>query len=292
MMLILKPLKSLSSVNDILQRGIAAAESVFEVLDQQVEQNKGSRGIENISGKIVFENVSFRYPGSEFQAINNISIDITAGKTVALVGRSGSGKSTLASILLRFYDIDSGVIKLDGLPIDDYRLTDYRQQFAFVSQNVNLFNDSIAHNIAYGNLEQTSRDDIIKAARQAHAWEFINELPDGLDTIIGERGMLLSGGQRQRLAIARAILKDAPILILDEATSALDNESEKYIQKAMNQVMHNRTTLVVAHRLSTIENADQIIVMDQGRISESGTHQELLNRGGIYAGLHQMQFRD
>jgi len=292
MMLTLKPLKSLSSVNDTLQRGLAAAESVFEVLDQQVENDKGTLSIDKASGQINLENVSFRYQGAEFQAINNISIEIPAGKTVALVGRSGSGKSTLASLLLRFYDIDSGVIKLDNHSIDEYRLQDYRQQFAFVSQHVNLFNDSIAHNIAYGNLEKTTRDQIIDAAKQAHAWEFISELPNELDTMIGEKGMLLSGGQRQRLAIARAILNDAPILILDEATSALDNESEKFIQKAMNRVMNNKTTVVVAHRLSTIENADKIIVMDQGSICESGTHEELLQKGGIYAGLHKMQFKD
>ncbi len=292
MMLTLKPLKSLSSVNDILQRGLAAAESVFEVLDQQLEKNTGTLTIEKAQGQISLENVCFRYAGAESSAINNINIEIPAGKTVALVGRSGSGKSTLASLLLRFYDIDCGVIKLDNHSIADYNLQDYRQQFAFVSQHVNLFNDSIAHNIAYGNLGNTSKDDIIKAAKQAHAWEFISELPDGLDTMIGEKGMLLSGGQRQRLAIARAILKDPPIIILDEATSALDNESEKYIQEAMNRVMDNKTTLVVAHRLSTIENADKIIVMEQGKVCESGTHEELLQQGGVYAGLHQMQFKD
>jgi len=292
MMLTLKPLKSLSSVNDILQRGIAAAESVFEILDRQPEEDNGELNIEKSKGQISFENVSFQYPDAKSQAIKNVSIEIPSGKTVALVGRSGSGKSTLASLLLRFYTINAGTIKLDGHSITEYQLQDYRQQFAFVSQHVNLFNDSIAHNIAYGNLEFSTRDDIIHAAKQAHAWEFISELPDGLDTMIGEKGMLLSGGQRQRLAIARAILKNAPVLILDEATSALDTESEKVIQQAMNQVMDNKTTLVVAHRLSTIENADQIIVMEQGSICESGTHAELLKKGGVYAGLHQMQFKD
>ncbi|MCP4272199.1 MAG: lipid A export permease/ATP-binding protein MsbA [Gammaproteobacteria bacterium] len=292
MMLTLKPLKSLSSVNDILQRGIAAAESVFDILDRKPEQDTGKLTIEKSKGKISFEDVCFQYPNAKSQAIKNISIEIPSGKTVALVGRSGSGKSTLTSLLLRFYTIDSGTIKLDGHSITEYQLQDYRKQFAFVSQHVNLFNDSIAHNIAYGNLEHSTRDDIIHAAKQAHAWEFISELPDGLDTMIGEKGMLLSGGQRQRLAIARAILKNAPILILDEATSALDTESEKVIQQAMNRVMNNKTTLVVAHRLSTIENADQIIVMDQGRICESGTHAELQQKGGVYAGLHQMQFKD
>ncbi len=263
MMLTLKPLKSLSSVNDILQRGIAAAESVFDILDRKPEQDTGKLTIEKSKGKISFEDVCFQYTNAKSQAIKNISIEIPSGKTVALVGRSGSGKSTLTSLLLRFYTIDSGTIKLDDHSITEYQLQDYRKQFAFVSQHVNLFNDSIAHNIAYGNLEHSTRDDIIHAAKQAHAWEFISELPDGLDTMIGEKGMLLSGGQRQRLAIARAILKNAPILILDEATSALDTESEKVIQQAMNRVMNNKTTLVVAHRLSTIENADQIIVMDQ-----------------------------
>ncbi len=292
MMLTLKPLKSLSSVNDILQRGIAAAESVFDILDRKPEQDTGKLTIEKSKGKISFEDVCFQYSNAKSQAIKNISIEIPSGKTVALVGRSGSGKSTLTSLLLRFYTIDSGTIKLDDHSITEYQLQDYRKQFAFVSQHVNLFNDSIAHNIAYGNLEHSTRDDIIHAAKQAHAWEFISELPDGLDTMIGEKGMLLSGGQRQRLAIARAILKNAPILILDEATSALDTESEKVIQQAMNRVMNNKTTLVVAHRLSTIENADQIIVMDQGRICESGTHAELQQKGGVYAGLHQMQFKD
>ena len=291
MMLMLKPLKSLTSVNAIIQRGVAAAESVFEIIDQAAEKDTGTISIDNIDGEISFDNVSFQYPTTDLKALKNISFEIPANKTIALVGRSGSGKSTLASVMLRFYNIDSGTIRLDGQSIEDYKLKDYRQQIAYVSQHVNLFNDSIAHNIAYGNLGNTTDDDIIAAAKKAHAWEFISELPDGLNTMIGEKGMLLSGGQRQRLAIARAILKDAPILILDEATSALDTESEKLIQDAMNTVMRNRTTIVVAHRLSTIENADQIIVMNQGEISESGTHDELLNKGGIYAGLHQMQFK-
>ncbi len=292
MMVILKPLKSLASVNAILQRGIVAAESIFEVLDEPIEVDEGTRTIERAKGDITFADVNFKYTESGQSALKNINLNIPAGKTVALVGRSGSGKSTLASILLRFYSVQTGNISLDGHRIEDYSLVNYRKQIAYVSQQVTLFNDSIAHNIAYGNLENTSIEDIISAAKKAHAWEFISELPDGLDTMVGEKGMLLSGGQRQRLAIARAILKDAPILILDEATSALDTESEKYIQEAMDTVMENRTTVVVAHRLSTIETADEIIVMDQGEIKESGTHKALLELDGIYAGLHKMQFKD
>ena len=291
MMMTLKPLKSLTSVNAIIQRSVAAAESIFDIIDQKSEPDNGSLSIDTASGRIAFENVSFKYPTADQRALKNVSFEIPAGKTIAIVGRSGSGKSTLASLLLRFYSIDSGTIKLDDFPIEDYKLTDYRQQIAFVSQHVTLFNDSIGHNIAYGNLGNTSEAEIIDAAKKAYAWEFITNLPEGLNTMIGEKGMLLSGGQRQRLAIARAILKDAPILILDEATSALDTESEKFIQQAMDSVMHDRTTIVVAHRLSTIENADSILVMDHGEIKESGTHAELLRKGGIYAGLHQMQFK-
>ena len=292
MMLILKPLKSLSSVNAVLQRGIAAAESIFDILDKETEKDSGTMLLSNTDGHITSDSVCFRYPSAETDTLNNINLDIAAGKTLALVGRSGSGKSTLASILLRFYETNEGVIQLDGHNINEYQLASYREQIAYVSQHVTLFNDTIGHNIAYGNLDNTSEEDIISAAKKAHAWEFIEQLPNGLKTMIGEKGMALSGGQRQRLAIARAILKDAPILILDEATSALDTESEKYIQKAMSTVMADRTTVVVAHRLSTIENAHRIIVMDKGQIVESGNHQELLEQGGIYAGLHQMQFKD
>lgn len=292
MMLIMKPLKSLSSVNEILQRGIAAAESVFEVLDEPKEEDKGSLKLSNVEGNIRFENVNFKYPTAQNWALKDISIEIPQGHTIALVGRTGSGKSTLASVLLRFYNIDSGTIYLDGKSVEDYQLMSYRQQIAYVSQDVTLFNASVAHNIAYGNLQSATEDDIIEAAKKAHAWEFIRELPEGLNTMIGEKGTLLSGGQRQRLAIARAILKDAKILILDEATSALDSETEKYIQQALDTLMEQRTTVIVAHRLSTIENADQILVMDRGAIVESGNHGELLQQGGIYAGLHRMQFKD
>ncbi|MFT5453276.1 MAG: subfamily B ATP-binding cassette protein MsbA [Enterobacterales bacterium] len=292
MMLILKPLKSLSSVNAIFQRGIAAAESVFDIIDESPEKDEGVISLSKAVGDIHFTGVNFQYDSASRLALNNINLEIPAGKTIALVGRSGSGKSTLASILLRFYNIDSGKITLDGVNIEDYVLADYREQIAYVSQHVTLFNETIGHNIAYGKLGKTTEEAIIDAAKKAHAWEFINELPEGLNTMVGEKGMLLSGGQRQRLAIARAILKDAPILILDEATSALDTESEKYIQQAMNTVMENRTTVVVAHRLSTIENADQILVMDKGQIVETGTHLELLKQAGTYAALHQMQFKD
>ena len=261
------------------------------MLDQEAEQDDGTKSLQKTEGNICFNNVNFQYQSAKRASLKNINLNIPAGKTVALVGRSGSGKSTLASVLLRFYNINSGSITLDGNNIDSYKLKEYRQHIAYVSQHVTLFNDTIAHNIAYGKLGKVSEQDIIDATKKAHAWEFISELPDGLNTMIGERGMLLSGGQRQRLAIARAILKDAAILILDEATSALDTESEKYIQQAMNTIMHNRTTFVVAHRLSTIEIADQIIVMDQGEISEIGSHEDLLQQGGIYAGLHQMQFK-
>ena len=291
MMLILKPLKSLASVNAILQRGIAAAESIFEVLDQDLEQDNGQESISHAMGNISFKHVNFQYPGAERKTLKDICIEIPAGKTIALVGRSGSGKSTLANLLLRFYNAEDGTIYLDDKPVEDYLLQEYRAQFAYVSQHVTLFNDTIGHNIAYGKLGSASEEEIINAAKQAHAWEFISELPEGLDTLIGEKGMLLSGGQRQRIAIARALLKDAPILILDEATSALDTQSEKYIQQAMQTIMNNRTTIVVAHRLSTIESADQILVMDHGEITEIGSHTELLQRGGIYAGLHQMQFK-
>jgi ATP-binding cassette, subfamily B, bacterial MsbA len=293
MMLMLKPLKSLTTVNAVLQRGIAAAESIFEVIDHEAEVDKGTQTLTKPKGHIQLENVVFHYPNAEAPALNKVSMDLPAGKVIALVGRSGSGKSTITSLLLRFYNHQQGKITLDGVDVEDIKLENYRKHFALVSQQITLFNDSIANNIAYGSLgDSVDRDAIIDAAKKAHAWEFIEKLPNGLDTMIGERGMLLSGGQRQRLAIARAILKDAPVLILDEATSALDTESEKYIQQAMSEVMQNRTTLVIAHRLSTIESADCILVMDNGQIKEQGTHQELLAQKGIYSALHQMQFQE
>ncbi len=291
MALILKPLRDLSNVNTILQRGIAGAQSVFEILDMDGEKDIGKLEIESVKGNVSFEDVSFSYQNTDEKVLSHISFELPATKTLALVGRSGSGKSTITSLLPRLYDIKQGAIKIDEHNIFDLTLKSLRKQIAIVSQNVVLFNDTVRNNIAYG-FEATDESRIIAAAKNANAWEFIQELPDGLDTNIGDNGSLLSGGQRQRLAIARAILKDAPILILDEATSALDTESERHIQNALENLMQNRTTVVVAHRLSTIENADQILVINEGRIIECGNHQELLAKKGEYYHLHQMQFSD
>ncbi len=287
-----KPIRQLSDANSEILRGIAAAETLFEVLDEPVETDQGNFETTRSQGKIEFRNLSFKYPNSETTALNNINLIIEPGQTVALVGASGGGKSTLINLLPRFYEYENGEILIDGIELKRYRLTGLRKQIALVTQNITLFNTTVANNIAYGTLESASREQIIEAATAAYAMDFINLLPQGLDTDIGENGIKLSGGQRQRLALARAILKDAPILILDEATSALDTESERYIQTALNRVMQGRTTLVVAHRLSTIEAADVILVMDKGRIIEKGPHQELLNRDSAYAKLHKMQFQD
>ncbi len=292
MLLLLPPLKRLTTVNATIQRGIAAAHSLFSFLDQEAERDTGTRRLARARGEVCYRQVRFRYPGSARWVLEDIDLHIEAGETVALVGRSGSGKSTLVSLLPRFYDVSEGAVLLDGIDIRELRLADLRRQIALVSQEISLFNDTIAHNIAYGAGGNVSREAIVEAARAAHAWEFIRELPEGLDTVVGERGLKLSGGQRQRLAIARAILKDAPILILDEATSALDSESERQVQAALEVLMQGRTTLVIAHRLSTIERADRIVVLEGGRIVEQGTHQALLARGGHYAALHRMQFRD
>lgn len=289
-MMLLAPLKRLTNINEPLQRGLAAAESVFELLDEPAEVDTGVIDFGRAQGKIEFENVTFRYPASEADALNNVSFVAEPGETIAFVGSSGSGKTTLANMIPRFYHAQQGRILVDGLDLSTIRLESLRANIASVSQDVVLFNDTVAANIAYGPLAKASRDQIIAAAEAAFAMEFIAAMPEGLDTLIGENGVKLSGGQRQRLAIARALLKDAPILILDEATSALDTESERQVQFALENLMKSRTTIVIAHRLSTIEGADKIIVMEAGRIAESGTHADLLRRGGAYARLHRVQF--
>ena len=292
MMLLLPSIKRLMTVMPMVQRGVAAAESIFGLLDSEAEPDKGTKAIVRARGRVEFRQVSFAYDQSKGDVLKEVTLVIEPGQSVALVGRSGSGKSTLASLLARFYEVSRGAIFLDGDDIRALRLANLREQIAWVGQNVVLFNDTIARNIAYGALGNRGEAEIIRAAEAAHAMEFIAKLPDGLQTRVGENGVLLSGGQRQRLAIARALLKNAPVLILDEATSALDNESERHIQAAMAEVMRHRTTLVIAHRLSTIENADQIVVLEQGRIVEQGRHGELLAKGGHYAALYRMQFRD
>lgn len=289
---LLAPLRRLMNVNVTIQRGIAAAASVFEVLDLEVERDTGRTECRKALGDVAYRDVSFGYDLDKGRVLHDIDLTIAAGTTVAFVGRSGSGKTSLVGLLPRFYDVDSGSITLDGIDIRDYRLADLRNQIAFVSQDVVLFDDSIANNIAYGVLSGAPRSAVERAAEAAHVLEFARELPNGLDTQVGERGALLSGGQRQRVAIARALLKDAPVLILDEATSALDAESERKIQDALEQLMRNRTTLVVAHRLTTIERADRIVVLDNGVIVESGTHSELVAMDGHYAALYKMQFAE
>lgn len=292
MLAMLKPLRNLTTVNSTIQKGIAGAESIFAILDTPPEVDHGTKIIARSKGHIEFQDINFIYPGHEKQVLKNIAFEIKPGQTIALVGRSGSGKSTLVSLLPRFYDNYVGKILIDGIDIQAVILKSLREQFALVSQNVMLFNDSIRNNISYGRREGVKEKDILHAAEASYAMEFIKELPQGLDTLVGENGVLLSGGQRQRLAIARALLKNAPILILDEATSALDTESERHIQTALESLMKTRTTLVVAHRLSTIENADKIMVMENGSIVEAGTHQELLALNNHYARLYQKQFQD
>jgi len=287
MLAILPSLKRLTSAQALIQRGLAAAESVFSILDESAEPDLGSHAPERVRGEISLEGIRLRYPGRDDYALGGIDLHVAAGETVALVGRSGSGKSSLVALLARFLHPDSGQVRIDGVPLDAYSLIALRRQLALVSQQIVLFNDSVARNIAYGDLRRSSRAEIEAAARAAHAWEFIEALPQGLDTTIGERGAALSGGQRQRLAIARALLKNAPILILDEATSALDNTSERQVQQALRSAMSGRTTIVIAHRLSTVEQADRIVVMDEGRIVEQGSHAELLARGGMYAQLYR-----
>lgn len=291
-LLLMAPLRNLANINAVLQKGIIGAQSVFELLDSEPEDEGGSRRIERARGDVRFDHVTFRYQPNAEPVLRDIDFHVRPGEVVALVGRSGSGKSTLVSLLPRFHDPESGSILLDGVPLHEYRRSDLRNQMAMVSQDVVLFNDTVAHNIAYGSLEHVDRAAIEEAADKAHALEFIRKLSDGMETVVGDRGVLLSGGQRQRIAIARALLKDAPLLILDEATSALDTESERHIQQALESLMANRTTFVIAHRLSTIENADRILVLDDGRIIESGSHSELLAKEGHYAALHRMQFAD
>ena len=290
MMWMLQPVRRITNVNATLQRGVAGADSLFQIIDEENEMDTGKLVKDRVKGDVLFDHVSFSYHGESAAVLSDVRIDIPAGTTLAIVGHSGSGKSTLASLLPRFYDIDSGVIRLDGIPLTEYTLASLRDNMSVVSQDVTLFNDTIRANLVYGG--EYSEEAILAAADAAHVMDFVNELPDGLDTQVGERGSLLSGGQRQRIAIGRALLKDAPVLILDEATSALDTQSERRIQDALNTLMKNRTTLVIAHRLSTVEKADRIVVLDAGRIVEAGTHAELLEQGGHYSALYQMQFSD
>jgi len=287
-----KPIRQVTSVHAKIQKGVAAAHDVFGTMDEEPEQDEGTYQPDRVRGDITFDRVSFRYRDQLDDVLKAISLEIPAGQSVALVGRSGSGKSTLVSLLPRFYEYTGGDIRMDGHSLKAFSLQALRAQIALVTQNVVLFNDTIAANIAYGALRHCSREEVREAAAKAHALEFIDRMPEGLDTMIGDNGVMLSGGQRQRLAIARALLKDAPVLILDEATSALDTESERHIQEALETVMQGRTTLVIAHRLSTIEKADRILVMEAGQIIESGRHDELLASGGAYAQLHQMQFSE
>jgi subfamily B ATP-binding cassette protein MsbA len=289
LLLITAPLRRLVGVVGPLQQGIAAGQSVFEILDTAVEDAGGATRIGRARGEIEFRGVNFTYDADKGSVLRGINFHIAPGETVAIVGRSGSGKSTLISLLPRFHDPDSGAVLLDGLDLREYRLHDLRNQLSLVSQEVMLVDDTIRNNIAFS-VPGADREAVERAARAAHVQDFADDLPQGLDTPIGERGTLLSGGQRQRVAIARALLKNAPVLMLDEATSALDAESERAVQAALSQLLHSRTTLVIAHRLSTIERADRIIVLDEGRMVESGTHAGLLAAAGVYAALHRMQF--
>lgn len=290
LLMLISPIKHIAAANEDFQVGLTAAQSIFDVIDALPEQDEGAIEMTRAQGEIEFRNVTLRYENASGVALDNLSFTIKAGEKVALVGRSGGGKTTLVNLLPRFYELQQGMILLDGVDIRALKLKNLREQFALVSQDIVLFNDTIFNNIAYGVLRNATEAEVIAAAKAAHAWEFIQQLPNGLQNEIGDRGVRLSGGQRQRIAIARAILKNAPILLLDEATSALDTESEQHVQAALDTLMQNRTSIVIAHRLSTIENADRIMVMDHGRIVEAGSHLELMNLNGHYAKLYQKQF--
>ncbi len=292
MILMLQPLRRLTNLNASLQRGITAADSLFSIMDEPDEVDSGTFRKDRVDGTVEFKNVNFSYGGRNAPVLRDLSVRIEAGSSLAIVGHSGSGKSTLVSLLPRFYDVESGTILLDDRPVEEYTLENLRDNISLVTQDVVLFNDTIANNLAYGQLRRCSRADLLRAAEAAHVIEFVKEMPEGLETMVGDRGVLLSGGQRQRIAIGRALLKDAPVLILDEATSSLDTKSERHIQDALKHLMKNRTTLVIAHRLSTVEGADRIIVLDKGSIVESGTHRELIAHDGLYADLYRMQFSD
>jgi subfamily B ATP-binding cassette protein MsbA len=292
MMLMLQPIRRITNVNATVQRGVAGADSLFSVMDEDDEVDTGTVDAGRAKGNVEFRDVSFSYNGDSAQVLDGIDMTVVAGKSLAIVGHSGSGKSTLAALLPRFYDIDSGDILLDGRSIRDYSLKSLRDNISLVGQDVVLFNDTIRNNLAYGELRRHSDEELMRAAEAAHVLDFVDEMPDGLETLVGDRGVLLSGGQRQRIAIGRALLKDAPVLILDEATSSLDTHSERRIQEALGELMKNRTTLVIAHRLSTVEKADRIIVLDSGNIVEDGTHEELLRGDGRYAALYHMQFSE
>jgi subfamily B ATP-binding cassette protein MsbA len=292
MMLMLQPVRRITNVNATLQRGVAGADSLFTIMDEKDEEDSGTVEVERVRGEVRFDAVRFSYGDEDGTVIDNVSVSIGAGKTLAIVGHSGSGKSTLANLLPRFYELDSGDILIDDVSIRDYTLNSLRNNISLVSQDVVLFNDTIRNNLAYGQLKSRSDKELMAAAEAAHVLDFVDDLSDGLETMVGDRGVLLSGGQRQRIAIGRALLKNAPVLILDEATSALDTRSERRIQEALNVLMKDRTTLVIAHRLSTVEKADQIIVLDAGKIVESGTHAELVAEGGHYAALYRMQFSE
>lgn len=289
MLMVMAPLKRLTDINAPIQRGLAAAESVFSLIDAETEADTGTENLGRAQGLVEFDKVSFTYPGADRPALNSVSLTVRPGECVALVGPSGSGKTTAANLLPRFYQIDGGEIRVDGHALQNIQLASLRDNIALVSQDVVLFNDTLGANIAYGSKRTATKDEIRAAAKAAHALEFIDALPQGLDTMIGENGVKFSGGQRQRLAIARALLKNAPILILDEATSALDTESERHVQAALDELMRGRTTLVIAHRLSTIERADRIVTLAHGEKQEEGSHAELLGQDGLYARLYRMQ---